>query len=1401
MEPSNKTFKVKRILGKKQKQNRPIPNWFRFKTDNTIRYNAKRRNWRRTKLKHKSVAVLILEECILKDLVKDFVRLPTLVQNFTFCCCSQPEDSYPAAKRFRSADSNFDDRPSIPANEIASAEEEDPGDALLRHQKIAIWGRMLEYKRGNQELEERLEALLQRQRGYESAIISLQEIPLPQSNGDVVEDVHRTCEQWSQSLQGSFQQVEKLVTSLLQKPINASSEELIKNVKEYEARVVNLLGDVSFADFAFFVTKVGELVPNLDPSFIIQFTKLKSENTSLHSQIEEVQTMMEEMKSAKESAERKLVKLKLTQSVDRGVAVTETKDVEMVDAAGMPVEQMNKEMELLKAEKIDLMNKLDELRIQLNTGMGEDRVKESPTYRNMEAEFNFHKSENAILKNRLDKLNHEYEELQSERRKFIEQLESDETARRKVLESELKKLETDLTRIRGNRDNLQHSLDLRVSKDELDIAQNIEIRTLANTRKDHIVCLEKQIHRLKRQMAEQAADKFFLDYFEENPDGNLISELRKEVRELKEKLEAAEADLEALQNLSSEERDKHGILVSEKKFKDQVAQLEQRLQKINENGNVEELAAKVKDLEQRLDYSQKTQSYLSSEVDQVTKAWTQLEDQSMEKVLNLTKLEDRILAITAERVKCEQKIAMISKHGQTMQNLMLALKRQSEKQLETIRKLEERERSLSQQLQSIEKDLSTKSITTDLFRRKVSELQLKTADQADKVEKLSLRAQESERLLKEKTRVLVEETDAKRKLTGELEALKRKVDNMGRNESAGDAALVKERDDYKKVGAPSANAAVRVGVVDIHYLEPGCKMSSEADGKKSEKLLKKAKPFFDEKQKAKNRLNALCVYLDASADADQARFFQDHDVPIYSVLKESFWYIVDKIKGDGKDKSDKSVQISGKEGLELCRICSVFRKPRQSTIKRKWEDNSSDFASPAITWQSSTSAEPAEGAFLFSVAIPLSLLDSFPLPTPLDLAKSDCGGDDGILGLPDVRVSVSVANPTAVREEGGEDMGTDGMLSVNPHLTKTVSSKSGIDTSPQFVQETAVIISPTAPPAPSDAVELFEEILDNLVTMTTLACCNPTVNIGTNSSNMSPPLSSSPSSDGVSNLQHFPGNNIESQSSLPMTYLDPEAVFGPNTSISELILNSTALNSALFSWSMFKRHYIKIIFPAVHEKFQGKTETTRAQPTFVTCPPQLLQSFTTFVIRNVLDPSISGVSPTPIEAVSVSVTLDLTCKRATVLQHILLHNVEDREIVHELLRQSLLTPFANADVARYSLFVLRTWIFCAPDDRPLFMRTTGAHAMKLAKQSSVASDVINSSGDGGNDAWVNIFARRYIRYMQLVFLDRKDYVENVNVQVLISAMKRVKCSESKIESLDEDDTVERSFSIVPIINT
>ncbi|ONH77145.1 hypothetical protein BOH78_0484, partial [Pichia kudriavzevii] len=47
---SQKTFRVKQKLAKAQNQNRPLPQWIRLRTNNKIRYNAKRRHWKRTKL-------------------------------------------------------------------------------------------------------------------------------------------------------------------------------------------------------------------------------------------------------------------------------------------------------------------------------------------------------------------------------------------------------------------------------------------------------------------------------------------------------------------------------------------------------------------------------------------------------------------------------------------------------------------------------------------------------------------------------------------------------------------------------------------------------------------------------------------------------------------------------------------------------------------------------------------------------------------------------------------------------------------------------------------------------------------------------------------------------------------------------------------------------------------------------------------------------------------------------------------------------------------------------------------------------------------------------------------------------------------------------------------------------
>ncbi|XP_032709609.1 60S ribosomal protein L39-like [Lontra canadensis] len=59
---SHQTFRIKQFLAKKQKQNRPIPQWIQVKSSNEIRSNSKKRRWRRTRLARTATALLAAPE-------------------------------------------------------------------------------------------------------------------------------------------------------------------------------------------------------------------------------------------------------------------------------------------------------------------------------------------------------------------------------------------------------------------------------------------------------------------------------------------------------------------------------------------------------------------------------------------------------------------------------------------------------------------------------------------------------------------------------------------------------------------------------------------------------------------------------------------------------------------------------------------------------------------------------------------------------------------------------------------------------------------------------------------------------------------------------------------------------------------------------------------------------------------------------------------------------------------------------------------------------------------------------------------------------------------------------------------------------------------------------------------
>ncbi|KAJ3087687.1 E3 ubiquitin-protein ligase bre1 [Quaeritorhiza haematococci] len=487
-----------------------------------------------------------------------------------------------------------------------------------------------------------------------------------------------------------------------------------------------------------------------------------------------------------------------------------------------------KEIDQFRDEHVALLSQIDQLKIAISI-IPDERIRETPLYKNMEAEFQFHRQENEILRARLERMGAEIEELQATRRKFIETVESEESSRRKVLETEMRKLESDLVRLRGARDSLQQSLDLRCSRDDVEIEHNQQIRILANARKDRITCLEADLTRLKMELAASGVAaiggensntgfRALLEFFGENPQGNPFEDLRAKLRDAENKIAELEDTVRSLKEAASEEAlDRHEILLSIKQKEREIDELQKGMKDYRDLLGTEEfdgdagkakkkLGDRIRELQNQVLFYQKSEAQLVKEIETISTAYQELEKQNSLKVLNLTEKEETIMRLLAEKTKYDQKCAMLTKHNSTYNNMALALKRQSDKQLEQIRKLEEREKSLTIQMQNIEKELAAKQTLIEAHRRQASEFMQQCAEMRDRIEKSGNMFTELNMLLQTRTRAYETELDAKRRLQEQVDVLKKRGETMqGRigkleqqkKESNADASVVRELDEYK----------------------------------------------------------------------------------------------------------------------------------------------------------------------------------------------------------------------------------------------------------------------------------------------------------------------------------------------------------------------------------------------------------------------------------------------------------------------------------------------------------------------------------------------------------------------------------------------------------------------------
>ncbi|KAF9898108.1 E3 ubiquitin-protein ligase bre1, partial [Lobosporangium transversale] len=471
------------------------------------------------------------------------------------------------------------------------------------------------------------------------------------------------------------------------------------------------------------------------------------------------------------------------------------------------------ELEEMRAQRSQLQEELDKTRAQF-MHLSDEKIQDSQYVKSVLVQIQSARYDADHYRSEVQRLRTELDDMHASRRRFVDTLEAEEKNRRATLEADVKKLENDIIRVRDSRDRFQQMYESRCNKDEYEMQQNQEIRKIANTRKDRITALSSEILRLQTMLTSASDDPMsFAFYLKDPQDKEALQDLRAKISEAENQLATLGMELESSREAMQQSRDLESVNASEAQLKEHVEGLTAKLANLDRlvgseaDDEVKALVATVeakdeviKRLELKIKAHKAVQAPLLSELHTVANAWDQLEKATSRKAIDLAQKDDLIFKLLSDKTRQESKCSNLVRAKEQSANMTAVMKRQSTMQQDQIRRLEEREKSLNQQMVSLEKEqtvLTSEAITHKIKLQEYTQLNSAFKEKFTKQEE---RLTGLQALLKGRMDAYENESTARKHLLEEAESMKRKIEeNAKKSEGAGDSETVKQAARYLKL--------------------------------------------------------------------------------------------------------------------------------------------------------------------------------------------------------------------------------------------------------------------------------------------------------------------------------------------------------------------------------------------------------------------------------------------------------------------------------------------------------------------------------------------------------------------------------------------------------------------------
>jgi E3 ubiquitin-protein ligase BRE1 len=213
-------------------------------------------------------------------------------------------------------------------------------------------------------------------------------------------------------------------------------------------------------------------------------------------------------------------------------------------------------------------------------------------------------------------------------------------------------------------------------------------------------------------------------------------------------------------------------------------------------GKLEEL---VQSLQKSLTAQKQEDEALLNEMEVTGTAFEDMQEQNLRLIQQLREKDDANFKLMSEKIKSQQIQKLLKEEKESLTEQVIALQAQVEAQNQVVRKLEEKERLLQNNLSTIEKELSLKQNAMELHKRKAIESAQSAADLKLHLEKYLSQLKEAQGSVAEKTSALQEAAFKTTRLQEETISMKRKYERAKKFELAnsGDEVLLEEIKEYK----------------------------------------------------------------------------------------------------------------------------------------------------------------------------------------------------------------------------------------------------------------------------------------------------------------------------------------------------------------------------------------------------------------------------------------------------------------------------------------------------------------------------------------------------------------------------------------------------------------------------